>query len=260
LLAPDQKSLLPALPPPPAPPPLLGPGDARLERIRQLPAEDALAVAQSIGVAYYRDAALAELAARLPAQDALRAADSMAPGYGRDKVLMETARRLPGEDALPVARAITFPFIRPGALLEVAQRLPPEERASALADALAAARAMGAEWTSHRAAVLAEVARQLPAVEQSPVIAEAFAAAQSIVDAGQRAGALAAVAERLGGAPATDLWFEPWMGVVRTLAMRSRGECVTEFAALAPFIAAIGGNAAISGLAGSIVSVGRWWS
>jgi hypothetical protein len=178
---------------------------------------------------------------------------------------------------LSAARGIDNVWTRALALAEVAARLPAEGQPSVLGEALTTAR--GIDDAEVRAEALAEVAARLPADK-------ALLVARGIDDAEARSQALAEVVARLpadeallverGGIAimqrrAPRRWEELQLysdtGQVthyllerlRILAMGSRRDCISELVTLLPLINALGGEATISSLALSIISVGIWW-
>jgi hypothetical protein len=124
-------------------------------------------------------------------------------------------------------------------------------------EALAVARGIDDAW--QRAKALTEVAQRLPAEDQPGVLGEALIAARGIDDDESRAKALAEVAEPLGSSQISELSMHQWRETARVLAGRRRADCVKDFAAVLPFIQALGGENAVRSLGRSIVLAGAWW-
>jgi hypothetical protein len=158
---------------------------------------------------------------------------------------------------LAVVRGIYNAERRALALAEIAPRLPAEEQSAALGEALAAAHAI--DDPERGALALAKIAPQLPAEEQPAALGEALAAARGIDDVARRVQALAAVAQRFTKEQAANFPVRQWLDTVRVLAMRGRGDCVTDLVSILPVIDAIDGEAAIRSLGRSIITVGLWW-
>jgi hypothetical protein len=156
----------------------------------------------------------------------------------RARALTALAPRLPLHllaEALTAARAITTENDRARALVALAPRLPPEVQPAALVEALAAARAITAEW--YHIPVFATLTREH-----------------------HRARALAARAPQIAKHPALAQHFLP---TLRSLARRPRKELLGDLTALAAWIGAIaawrGQPALPVALAQAVVDVGRCW-
>jgi hypothetical protein len=257
----------------------------RLPAVAPVVRREALTVARGIDQVLARETALAKVAERLPVEEALAVARSIDDARPRAYVLAGVAKKLPAEQALAIVQGIDDAGTRAEALAEVAERLPAKaqpvvrrealtvahgiddgiERARALAmvakrlpayEALAVARGIKDRFRDAdggpRAWVLAEVAKRLPAEE-------ALAVARDIDDARPRARTLSEIAGRLDPAQISESSMRLWAETARVLAMRQRTDCIADFAAVLPFIQALGGENPIRSLGRSIASVGAWW-
>jgi len=123
--------------------------------------------------------------------------------------------------------------------------------------------ARGKPGESERAEALAALAPVL-AQRQPALLGEALAAAQAIKDERRRAQALSALAPHLAALPRETLaalWLEEREGanLLHALARRARGHLLSDLRALAPVIAALGGEEAVAETFRAIQDVGRWW-
>ena len=247
--------------------------------------EEALRAARGIDQKSARGSALANVAERLPPEEALAVARGIDDARARAQVLAGVAKKLPAEQALAIARGIDDPETRAEALADVAERLPAVAQPAARREALTAAR--GVDDGIGRAKALAKVAMRLPADEALAVARgiedrfmdvdggprawvlmevakrlpaeEALAVARCIDDARPRARTLSEIAGRLGPAQISESSTPRWAETARILATHHRHECIADFAAILPFIQALGGETAVRSLGRSIALVGSWW-
>ncbi|MGQ9827888.1 MAG: hypothetical protein ACUVSW_08490, partial [Roseiflexus sp.] len=130
----------------------------------------------------------------------------------------------------------------------------PHLPAELLREALAAARAIGDEWT--RAEALQWLAPHLPA----ELLREALAAARAIGNEQHRAEALAALAPRLAECPALDKHFAP---TLRDVARRGRPALLGAVNALLPWLAALAERHQqpdlLGRLATAVIETARCW-
>ena len=161
-------------------------------------------------------------------------------------------------EALAAARAIGDEWRRAEALTGLAPRLPADLQQQALVEALAAARSIGEEGS--RAEALVGLAPHLPA----DLLAEALAAAQELPEqepfgiGNPRARALARLAPRLAALGRPTL-YPLWADTLPILAGRTRKDLLLDLRALEPVIAALGGAEAVAETFRAIQDVGRWW-
>jgi len=156
-------------------------------------------------------------------------------------------------EALAAARAIGYEWSRFHALAALIPRLGPTERDQAVREALAAARALDSEQFT-RGSALTELAPHLTA----PLLGEALEAARAIGDAEYRSGALSALAPRLTELPLAML-SSLWSITLRLSAIRTRRNVLRDLIALVPVLSALGGAEAMAETARAIQDVGRWW-
>ncbi len=147
------------------------------------------------------------------------------------------------DEALAVARQIGSKGDRARALAELVPRLADLGRAK---EALAVAREIGLR--GDRAGALAFLGH----------VREALAAAWGIKDVADRAGVLTILAPHLAALSQAGV-LPLWGKALRLSATRSRHELLSDLAALAPVIAALGGPEAIEETCLAIEEVGRWW-
>jgi hypothetical protein len=126
-----------------------------------------------------------------------------------------------------------------------------------LEEALRAARHI--DDAESRVQGLVEVAERLPTEDRPGVFGEALNAARNINVADSRANALAEVAKRLGSGQVFELYVHQWVETARVLAVRRRGDCLRDLAAVLPLIQALGGKSAVLSLGRSVALVGAWW-
>jgi hypothetical protein len=147
------------------------------------------------------------------------------------------------------------PELRTRALAALAPHLGPTERDQALREALAAARAIGAEGA--RSEALAALAPHLGPTERDQALREALAAARAIGAVWDRSRALAALAPQLAELPPATL--SPlWSRTLRRLATRTRRDLLMDLIALVPVLTALGGAEAVAETSRAIQDVGRW--
>ena len=86
----------------------------------------------------------------------------------------------------------------------------------------------------------------------------ALAAARAIGDADDRAKALVGLAPHLAQLPCQRL-YPLWQETLPILAARTREDLLADLCALAPVIAALGGEEAVAETSRAIQDVGLWW-
>ncbi len=169
---------------------------------------------------------------------------------GLSPYLSEPLKEEALREALAAARKIKYEPSRAKALAELVPRLAelgyPDK-------ALAAAREI--RDADDRAQALAGLAPHLP----EPLLGEALAAARWIRDKESRAQVLAGLEPHVAQLPSQQL-YPAWQETLSVLAIRStRRDLVSDLRALAPVIAALGGEEAVAETFRAIQDVGRWW-
>jgi hypothetical protein len=183
--------------------------------------------------------------------------------YSRAEALVALAPHLGANErsaalaeALQAAREIDNAEERAEALVAVAPQLAVSERAAALADALEAAGLIEDEHEFIRTQALEALAPHL--ASDSALLAEALRAARAIDDEGERALVFAALApglERLARPKLYDLLSE----TLAFLALRTRGDLLSDFRALAPVLVVLGDCGALPDTIRAITEAGGWF-
>ncbi|HUX77182.1 MAG TPA: hypothetical protein VMY40_11135 [Anaerolineae bacterium] len=229
---------------------------------------EALVTAREIRWDQARAEVLGSLAPHLPVplqrqvvEEALAAARKIQRGEVRVEVLVGVALHLPEplreqvlEEALAAAREIEYE----GNCAKALRSLAPHLSAELLEKALAAAREI--EHEGGRADALSGLAPHLSA----ELLGQALTAAREIGDAQKRAQVLYDLAPNLtelSGSALMHLWLEDWDGasLLHALAHRPRPHLLADLVALAPVIAAMGGEEALGEAFRAIQDVGHWW-
>ena len=180
--------------------------------------------------------------------EALTLARGIENSAWRDSALLKIAPLLPPEQGMAVARTIENAQHRAEALAKIASLLRPEEGLSV---------ARGIDDLRWRDKALAEIVPRL-APEAHLSIVEILSSVRQI-DENLRAEVLSAVASLPSDGQFAHAVRRQWSETVRMLAMRTRQNCVADFAKILPMMEAIGGETAIRSLARSINTVGSWW-
>ena len=207
--------------------------------------EEALAAALKIRYPIERAEALRGLAPHLPEL------------LLRD--ILATTREIVGEEQEPEKWGRAKALAR--LVLRLAELGYPEE-------ALAAAQEIEDEWW--QAMTLAGLVPHLPEAERAQVLRETLAAAREIVDGGwwetsrtvsgstSWVQVLAELAPHLAQLSLADL-APPWQETLTFLAIHIRRDLMAGVRSLAPVIAALGGEEAVTETFRAIQDVGRWW-
>ena len=148
-------------------------------------------------------------------------------------------------EALAAAKAIGDEWSRAQALGSLAPHLSPEQ----MTEALAAAKAISTEWS--RAQALGSLAPHL----SSQQIAEAFAAAKAIGDEGTRVRALGSLAPYVPPIQYTTLLDS----LVQAAARLPRNQALEAISAFINISAAFGGAEALEGIHRAITDTARWY-
>jgi hypothetical protein len=240
---------------------------------------EALVAAREVGDDHARAQALARLAPHLPEalkEQALREALAVAWEIGdecdRAAALAGVGAHLPEalkeeamQEALAVAQGIRYELARARALAYVTPYLPESLRRQAVTAVLECARTKAWAWDFTLEGTLTEaLAWLVTRLAELGDYKEALSTAREIGDEHDRAAALAELARRLAALPRSvvaSLWVEAQDGatLLRFSARRSRPDLLSDIRALAPLIAALGGDEAIAETFHAIQDVGRWW-
>lgn len=221
---------------------------------------EAMAVARRIGKEG-RSQALSELVPLLPEplkKKAVRkalAAIKASPGSGKSaKALARLVSHLPEDRlvrALALARSLQDESGRIEVLIELAPRLPDPLGGEAWQGALAAA-------ARRRWPTMLSVASRLPLPWKRSALLEVFAQAMRKEKDVDRVKDLAGLAVQLVELP-DGAAYAMWDEMLPPLAGRGRRELLADLGALAPFLARLGGPAAIAETFTAVEEVGRWW-
>ncbi len=201
---------------------LLGLSPHLTERLLQ----EVLVAAQGIGDSRWQAHALTELSHRL--------AD-----LGHPQQALVLVQEI--NDVASRIQALTYPALNLSKLLQ----------SEALHAAIAATRDVSS--ANKRAQALVPLISYLP-----EALVDALAAVREIEHTGERAQVLDKLAPYLVQASRGDL-YSHWWGMLPRLAHRTRQDMFADVCALAPVIAALGGEEAIAETCRAIQDVGRWW-
>jgi hypothetical protein len=236
----------------------------------------ALAIGRDIQDDECRSEALAALACRLAQvgslDQSLAVVREIETASARADALTGIASHLPESslrEALELAREIEEGESRFKALSGMYPFIPAERQELVLREALLAAGHLPQESRSFlglfvsghpRSEALTGLAPHLP----GSLLLEALAMAREMADGESRAQALAGLLPQpatLSRALLIDLWTRESEGasLLHALARRERKELLLDLRALAPTIAALGGEEAIAQTFHALQDVGRWW-
>jgi hypothetical protein len=205
-----------------------------------------------------RAESLVRLAPHLPIvmlREALLSVKDIRHGEARVQALEAMAPHLPETlfpEALTVARETLYEDARVRALVGLAPYLPEAH----LAGVLETLYEIEDEYA--RAQGLAGLAPHLPEPLRREALRKALGAAKEIRYMDARARALGALVPFLTRLPRTSL-YSLWCETLSDLARRTRQDILSDLRALAPVIAALGGQEAVAETFRTIQSTGRWW-
>jgi hypothetical protein len=220
--------------------------------------QEALTAVRSIEDEEARAASLARLAPHLPAvmlREALLCVQDIRHDEARARALEAMSPHLPATlvpEALTIARETLGEDARVRAFVGLAPYLP-EARLMGVLEAICEI-----EDEYARAQGLAGLAPHLPEPFRREALKKALGAAKEIQYMDARARALGALVPFLTRLPRTSL-YSLWCETLSDLARRTRQDILSDLRALAPVIAALGGQEAVAETFRTIQSTGRWW-